>query len=524
MLFPLHVKRIIFCFVYSENHYPSCIYPKLEEEILQPYILDVDSISSSPSILKNEFCNSIFPDFDKPCDLEEIKIDSKPCQISTPLAIISEPCQQLDIPHDQPTTFQIKIRMKMFKPLKFPSLLHPYPIDCYEYLPWFSGENQASAERHLESFLDFVDRFQIVHEDVIMRFFSKSLIRDVAIWFKNLRANSIGSWIEFSDAFMKHWGVHKTLDSYLVDFYVLKREQNETLLVFNRRFYNIYHGMPLEIRPTETTSMIQYVMGLHSKLALLLLERKSSSLSIMFEDALEVEENICASRRIPEQVDVENHYLLEPVECQYSSDFEQEDNDYEAVSKQQQATKIISDCESNSSSFAEYSRDRYSCKIYDQFTKPVEPMITNDCIDNYMFTADHNLCYSNTAQSSSSEYCLEKEVIVFDDYKLITKEQEDNQSSSREAVVQVEFFPEDQQVFEFSFKDPVAAFIESYISENLKVSDFFSLHVFLVEFGCVNNFYSLLLHFKHQVLINRKDEIITVLKLLGWLLWKSAFT
>jgi hypothetical protein len=65
--------------------------------------------------------------------------------------------------------------------------------------------------------------------------------------------------------------------------------------------------MPLEIRPTETTAMIYYVMGLHSKLALLLLERKSSSLSSLFEDALEVEENIYASRKIQEQVDFENH-------------------------------------------------------------------------------------------------------------------------------------------------------------------------------------------------------------------------
>ena len=57
--------------------------------------------------------------------------------------------------------------------------------------------------------------------------------------------------------------------------------------------------------------MIYYVMGLHSKLALIPLERKYSSLSIMFEDALEVEENICASRRILEQFDFENHHLPE---------------------------------------------------------------------------------------------------------------------------------------------------------------------------------------------------------------------
>ena len=61
------------------------------------------------------------------------------------------------------------MQMKMFKPLQLPHLIHPYPDDCYEYLPLFSGENQASAERHVESFLDFVDHFSIAYEDVIMR-------------------------------------------------------------------------------------------------------------------------------------------------------------------------------------------------------------------------------------------------------------------------------------------------------------------------------------------------------------------
>ena len=61
-----------------------------------------------------------------------------------------------------------------------------------------------------------------------MRFCSKSLIRYATIWFKNLRVDSIGSWIEFTDAFLKHWGENKSLDLYLVDLYALKREEDET--------------------------------------------------------------------------------------------------------------------------------------------------------------------------------------------------------------------------------------------------------------------------------------------------------
>jgi hypothetical protein len=150
----------------------------------------------------------------------------------------------------------------------------------------------------LESFEDFVERFEIVHEDVIMRFFSKSLIRDVVVWFKGLRDDSIGSWIEFSNVFLKYWGKNKSLDSYFVDFHALKRESDEALPVFNQRFYHIYHDMPLEIQPTEMAAMLYYVMAQHSDLVLLLLERKSSSLTQLFEDAQGVEENIRVSRRI----------------------------------------------------------------------------------------------------------------------------------------------------------------------------------------------------------------------------------
>ena len=78
-----------------------------------------------------------------------------------------------------------------------------------------------------------MERFQIVHEDVIMIFFSKLLIRDATIWFNNLKAYSIVSWTKFTDVFFKHWGENKSLDLYLADFYALKREEDETLSIFN---------------------------------------------------------------------------------------------------------------------------------------------------------------------------------------------------------------------------------------------------------------------------------------------------
>jgi len=128
------------------------------------------------------------------------KTDSKPSQI----LVTIEPSNYLFTPHDHPTAFLSKIRMNMFKPLRLPCHLNPYPLDCLEYLPQFSEGNQFLAERHLESFENFVDQFKIVHDDVIIRLFSKSLFRDDVVWIKGLRADYIGSWTELSNDFSNH--------------------------------------------------------------------------------------------------------------------------------------------------------------------------------------------------------------------------------------------------------------------------------------------------------------------------------
>lgn len=144
----------------------------------------------------------------------------------------------------------------------------------------------------MEAFENFVDQFEIVYQDVTMRLFSKILFGDVALWFKGLGVDSIGSWIELCNTFLKYWCENKSFDQYLVDLNVLRRGVEETLVVFNRRFYNFYHSMPLEIRPSEIAAMVYNVAAQHPDIVLLQRERKSTSLQWLFEDAEEVEENI----------------------------------------------------------------------------------------------------------------------------------------------------------------------------------------------------------------------------------------
>ena len=135
----------------------------------------------------------------------------------------------------------------MFTSLRLPSHLHPYHLNFVEYLPWFIGEGHVTNEKHLRSFENFFDQFEIVYEDITMRLFSKSLFWDVALWFKGLRADSVSSWTELYCAFSNYWGENKSFDQYLTDFHVLRRKEDESLAIFNMRFYSFYHSMLVEI-------------------------------------------------------------------------------------------------------------------------------------------------------------------------------------------------------------------------------------------------------------------------------------
>jgi hypothetical protein len=57
---------------------------------------------------------------------------------------------------------------------------------------------------HVEDFEKFIDQFETIYEDVTMRLFSKSLLGDVGVWFKVLRTDSIGSWGELCNTFLRY--------------------------------------------------------------------------------------------------------------------------------------------------------------------------------------------------------------------------------------------------------------------------------------------------------------------------------
>ena len=111
-----------------------------------------------------------------------------------------------------------------YRPLHLPHVLHDFPTKHYKYLPKFDGESKnLTAEKHLQSFEHFLDLFEVEHDDVCMRDFFQSLQGDVKEWFKHLQPESINTWEEFSDIFLKFWGERRPLDQIISEFYSLKK-------------------------------------------------------------------------------------------------------------------------------------------------------------------------------------------------------------------------------------------------------------------------------------------------------------
>ena len=82
-----------------------------------------------------------------------------------------------------------------------------------------------------------------------MRDFSQSLQGYAKEWFKHLKPESISTWEELSDIFLKFWGKRRSLDQILSEFYSMKKHKDENMSSFNKRFASFYYSMPKEIRP-----------------------------------------------------------------------------------------------------------------------------------------------------------------------------------------------------------------------------------------------------------------------------------
>jgi hypothetical protein len=144
--------------------------------------------------------------------------------------------------------------------------------------------------------------------------------------------------------------------------------------------------------------------------------------------------------------------------------------------------------ESGSSTFAYFSMGRNAYQSYDQFPEHFEHVAVADCIDNCMFLVDHSYDVLNPFAPLSCDHSYEEETTIVDDQELVSKEQGGNLFASRENFTEEQPGLLKQPGFCHIIHDPVAIYMESYISYFLKFSNCITSPILTGEYGVMKYF------------------------------------
>jgi hypothetical protein len=221
----------------------------------------------------------------------ETLVRHKPPALSPTLAKPLDGCKPLA---SSPVLAKVPDR---YQPLDLPPILHDLPVNYINNLPRFDGENgNITAEKHIQNLEDFLDLYEVEDDDVCIRMFSLSLGGKVKDWFKNLPAASIRNFNQFMQVFLDRWVVMRNVFLLLEEYDHLKRKPGETVQQFSTRFNEVYHSIPVDVRPPPGLAKLHFPEAFDPEMAFQLRERNTASLEEMQSIAVDVETNLLIKR------------------------------------------------------------------------------------------------------------------------------------------------------------------------------------------------------------------------------------
>jgi hypothetical protein len=138
--------------------------------------------------------------------------------------------------------------MAIYAPCDFSAINnYPHAISekAIEKLPIFQGNNVISAKMHVKSFMRCINKWCVAHdyEDVKMKLFVLSLEDDALDWYEDKPNNSFKTLKELIDAFIEKWGEKRDQRHLLPALNTIKKNENETMDEFNKRFNELVSSM-----------------------------------------------------------------------------------------------------------------------------------------------------------------------------------------------------------------------------------------------------------------------------------------
>jgi len=116
--------------------------------------------------------------------------------------------------------------LNKYAPLDLPQPLNGMPQDYLKLFPRFTGEDDISAQGHIENFHAFAKNLNVEHLDVVLTNFFQSLDGEAIKWFNALPNASITTWEEPENSFMQKWREKRDHGYILTEFYAMKMYLN----------------------------------------------------------------------------------------------------------------------------------------------------------------------------------------------------------------------------------------------------------------------------------------------------------
>lgn len=172
-------------------------------------------------------------------------------------------------------------------------MMCPYPIPnkIRTAIPKFTGSNAVTGEAHCKVFDAVIEDFGLPYEDVKIRLFMQSLIEDARDWFRTLPDASIRSLVEFKSLFLEQYGDHNIPEFALHEIISIKKEYNESVVDFNKRFNRVPNKIPNRMKPVPEVSILYYINAYDSETNYELRTRNPKDLQDVMKVAIIIENN-----------------------------------------------------------------------------------------------------------------------------------------------------------------------------------------------------------------------------------------
>jgi hypothetical protein len=133
------------------------------------------------------------------------------------------------------------------------------------------------------------------YEDVKMKLFVLSLEDDASDWYEDCPDDKFKTLKDLLDSFTERWGKKRDHRHLLASLNNIKKNENEMMEVFNKKFNELVSSLHTDIKPPDNVILIYYIEAFGGEMRYQLRDKEPTNLKSAQEIAIKIDKNMQAS-------------------------------------------------------------------------------------------------------------------------------------------------------------------------------------------------------------------------------------